>query len=179
MSVLEQDVSACLSPMFAGTRATLDGDAQALLATWATKTAYLIDVATTPVIPRGYPQQLQIARRPPEGTIVWISAYKQPRRAAAAWKRAYRFPVRGANHPAEPNAYAITFTVTRVIFQVVGHFSAGAATLRDGRDGLAPALLRIWPPEAQSIAWPPPFVFNDESIELLVNSINDGTKPAA
>src|SRR5205823_1504107 len=126
-----------------------------------------------------YSHQFLIDRRPPDGTIVWLSAYKDPTRAAAAWKRAYRFPTQAGDRAPDPNAYAITFTALRVVFHVLGHFSAGSAALQDEREGIAPALLRIWPLAGSSVEWPPPFVFSDESIDLLVNSIVDGTEIAS
>jgi hypothetical protein len=96
-------------------------------------------------------------------------------RAVAAWSQKLRFSDTTAHRPDEANGVAITFTAYRVVFQVLGHFHRGGATLLDDRAGLKPALLRLWPTAGGTLAWPPPHVFGDESLDLLINSIRDGT----
>ena len=178
MSVLENDVAALLSPMVLGRTTNLNRDDQRVISTWATKTAYLIDAATDPIVPRGYAHSLRDTRQPPRGTVVWLSAFEGPASAGVAWKRAYRFADHTGWRPDDPNAYAITFTAFRVLFQVFGHFSAGDATANDDRHGLRPALARIWPELDGEVSWPPSKVFTNDSIEMLIESVVDGTERA-
>jgi len=122
----------------------------------AVKTAFLVDALTNPVVPRGFAYSLRDRRMPPEGTVVWPSASSDTTNAAVATKRAYRFPDRGGHRSPDANAYAITFTAFRVLFQVFGHFTSGAATMNDQRHGLKPALDQLWPVQREVVSWPPP-----------------------
>jgi len=71
-----------------------------------------------------------------------------------------------------PNAFVTTFTAFRVVFQVVGHFTTGGATIDDGRL-LAAALGRIWPPSGRLIDWPRgKLAFGDGSLVELAQSID-------
>jgi len=178
MSVLENDVAELLSPMVCGEPAILSSDNQRVISTWATKTAYLIDAATGPIVPRGYAHSLRDSRRPPRGTVVWLSAFEGPTSAGAAWKRAYRFADHTGWRPDDANGYAITFTAFRVLFQVFGQFSAGDATTNDDRHGLRPALTRIWPAVGDDVSWPPSRAFSNDSVDLLIESIVDGANHA-
>src|SRR5688500_10845795 len=100
------------------------------------------------VIPRGFGHELAIARRPPPSAAVWISGYKDDVNAIGAWLAPYSFPDNTGWRPTEPNAFAATFTVFRVMFQVLLHFSAGVGSLRDHREQFEDALVRVWPPTA-------------------------------
>ncbi len=175
MSVLENDVKHVLVPMVRAERSELSSPDQRLLATWALKTTCLLDFVqrARSVVPRGFAHELAIVRRPPPSAAVWVSGYKDDVNAIGAWLVPYRFPDRHGQRPDDPNALAVTFTVFRVVFQVLIHFSAGAGILRDNRVGFEQALVRVWPPSSQ-VVWPPRYVFGQSSLQQLVASIEDG-----
>lgn len=178
MSVLEGDAKQLLlsiADAATGSRPTLKVSAaeQARLATWAVKTAYLIDAYQAPVVPRGFLHEFALQRVPNAWTVVWIGGYT-PDVALRADKRALDFPTT-AGEPTNnsPNAFAITFTILNVLFQVVGHFNGGTWSLRDNRRQYSGALFQIWPNAVPDLSWPPSLGFSRASWDDLVASITD------
>jgi hypothetical protein len=178
MSVLEGDAKQLLLPMAdaaTGSRppVSLSAADQARLATWAVKTAYLIDAYQAPVIPRGFLHELALQRVPNACTVVWVGGYT-PDVALRADKRALDFPT-PAGEPTNnsPNAFVITFTILNVLFQIVGHFNGGTWSLRDNRRQYDGALFQIWPNAAPNLSWPPSLGFSRASWDDLVTSITD------
>lgn len=175
LSLLENDVKPILSPMIRATGGTQDlsiGE-QSLLATWAAKTAMMIDLQTgTPLIPTGYFHELRLRRSALPSQFVWLGAYRGSR--LAVWAR-HRGLQLGAPAGQPPLGFTTTFTVHRVVFQVVGHFSAGQATFADRRQEQL-ALHAIWPHSCQRIQWPRRgLAFSDDALQALDASIADTT----
>jgi hypothetical protein len=137
MSVLEGDAQQLLLSMAnaaTGSRppVKLSADNQARLATWAVKTAYLIDAYQAPVVPRGFLHERALQRVPNAWTVVWVGGYT-PDVPLRAEKRALDFPTTtGEPTNNSPNAFAITFTILNTLFQIVGHFNGGTWSLRRG-----------------------------------------------
>lgn len=179
MSVLENDTQPVLMAMKDAAKAgspamVLTRSDQILLATWALKTAYLIDTYCGPVVPRGFLHELALQRRPNDFTMVWVGGFT-PNSAARAERRALNFLTRnGQPTNNSPNAFAVTFTIMNVIFQILGNFNDSNFALKDDRDQYRPALFQIWPSPAQHLNWPPAFGFSSISWNELVESINDG-----
>ena len=71
--------------------------------------------------------------------MVWVAGYT-PRDAARAHKRAMDFLMKnGEISTNSPNGFVVTFTIFNVLFQVVGHFNGGPATLMTaGRSTVRP-----------------------------------------
>src|SRR5262249_52777590 len=140
---------------------TLSKADQTRLATWAVKTAYLIDVYRQPVIvPRGFLHRLALQCRPNDSTYVWVAGYT-PDAAARAEKRAMDFlTATGEPTRNSPNGFAVTFTILNILFQVVAQFNDDSSNLKDDRWQYAPALFRLWPNPSESLAWPPSFGFS-------------------
>jgi hypothetical protein len=178
MSVLENDTRPVLMAMVDAAKAgnapiTLSLDHQVLLATWAVKTAYLIDVHRGPVVPRGFLHQLGLQRRPNDYTVVWVAGFT-PDAAARAERRDLNFLTRsGEPTNNSPNAFAVTFTILNVLFQVLGNFNDSNFTVEDARDQYKPALFQIWPSPVENLRWPPAFGFSAISWNGLIDSIND------
>jgi hypothetical protein len=168
LSVLENDVQPILSPMMHGAKAiSLSVDAQRLLATWAVKTALMLDLSReTPVIQAGFYRDFRLQRRPFDSHVVMLGAYN-----GGNVVRAYHHELRlgaGEGHP--PVGFVTTFTVFRTLFQVVGHFTTGSATWRDDRR-LTVGLHTIWPTSG-AIDWPRDgLAFSDDAVEELVVSV--------
>jgi hypothetical protein len=178
MSVLENDCKPLMISMEKAARrgnppTELSAAEQARLASWAVKTAYLIDAYQAPAVPRGFLHQFALDRAPNSWTAVWVAGYT-PDVAARADKRALDF-LTSAGVPSRnsPNAFIVTFTILNMLFQVVGHFNGGNWTLQDDRRQYAGALFRIWPDPAPKLNWPPALGFSRDSWDSLVASIKD------
>lgn len=164
LSTLENDTANVLRRMLWGEFLALNRRAQDLLATWATKTAFLIDRISDPVVSRGFPMELAIERRPPPGIRVFLAAYRGER-AAYASKTALSL---GTEHAAEPNGFVATFSACKVAFQVLGCFVQDFE-FRDGRG--REALVQLWPSEGDAV-WPPELVTTDAGLDSLAASIS-------
>ncbi len=179
MSVLENDTMPLLTSMADAASPgkpsiNLSSTDQIRLATWAVKTAYLIDAYRQPVVPRGFLHQLALQRRPNDYTAVWVAGFT-PDSAVRAERRALNFLTRsGEPTRNSPNAFVVTFTILNVLFQILGNFNDSDFTLSDERHQYAPALFKIWPDPANSLPWPPAFGFSVTSWAGLVSSIDDG-----
>lgn len=169
LSVLENDTKPLLSRMLRGEEQRLFADDQKLLATWALKTAMMLDLASgQPVIPTGFFHALRQQREPFSSAFVWIAGYNGSRWATRAQHTPLHF---GTAKTELPNAFVSTFNVFRVVFQVVAHFTTGGATFNDGRV-YRDALAQISPLRCIPVEWPPNRVaFNDEWLETLAESI--------
>lgn len=167
---MENDVSAIARPMLCGDFVYLDKSKQSLLATWATKTAYMIDRLTDRIVPRGYPMDLAIRRQPPNGTRVWLGAYDGSLAASAALEPLALGAVSGESQRAA-NGYAATFTAHKIAFQVVGHFTRGETTVKDQRHGLREGIVQIWPVQDSEVTWPPKLIMSDAWISALAESL--------
>jgi hypothetical protein len=169
LSVLERDIQPILGPLIDGKERTLVPHEQRLLATWAVKTALMLDLGSgTPLIPTGFYYDLRLRRCPLPGQVVWLGAYRDSQ--YAVWASHQPLHV-GISTSEPPNAYVSTFTAFRAVFQVVGHLTRGNMHV-DDRRLLAAALARIWPPRDEPIDWPPQkLAFGDESLAELAQSI--------
>lgn len=173
LSVQENDVKAVLRPIVLGTDCDLTPSAQALLATWAVKTALMINLLdpASAFIPLGRYREFGQERRALSSTVVWIGGYVGMR--FVAWTSQSPLYL-GDPRPELPNAFVTTFTAFRVVFQVLGYFTKGGATLTDGRPASL-ALHRIWPPRRETLRWPRAgLAFADESLAELAASFDHG-----
>jgi len=107
LSVLENDTKPVLGPMIRGEEQRLFADQQRLLATWALKTAMMLDLASgDPVIPAGFFHALRQQRQPFPSSFVFLGAYKGDRWATWAAHSAVRF---GVPETEAPNGFVSTF----------------------------------------------------------------------
>jgi hypothetical protein len=174
MSVLENDVAAIMRPMFRGYRVQLGPAEQGVLATWATKTAFMIDRVENGVVPRGFAIDLAMTRRPPVNSRVFVGAYTGDF-AAKGVSQPLLIGYSDGTKPSEPNAVVTTFTAYNVAFQVVTHFNKGPMTMTDTRTGLNRTFTQLWPTATESLEWPPEFVMHDTGFDAFATSISDST----
>jgi len=181
LSTLENDTRPVLAPMIRGESRMLEPDEQHLLATWAVKMAFMLDLAAeAPFIPLGFYYEFRQQRAPLASMAVWLGAYAGSRRAVFAHHKQLDF--NGSRDRGEPpNGFVTTFSGYRVVFQVLGHFHAGGATFLDRREHFAPAIHAIWPRRQRQIEWPRQLVapgsqpsnlgLNDDSLREFATSI--------
>lgn len=170
LSSLEQDAQRLLEPMILGRESRLDVRDQRLAATWAVKTALMIDLSSgEPIVPLGYYRDLAHRRAPPPSVRVWIAGYAGPAPAWASRKGLWIEVPRNAH----PNAFAVTLTAGALILQVAGHFVRSGG-FNDGRRQYDDSLRQIFPDVLDSITWPPALtVLDHDALELLSSSFTD------
>jgi hypothetical protein len=137
---------------------------QHVVATWAAKTALMLDLASgDPVVPLGFYYELRQRREPPSGQGVFLAAYN-----GSSWAIRTHLKRLGGD---EPHGFACTCNIFRLVFQVCGSFMREAHL--DDRRKLTIGLLRIWPAEDEDVSWPRDrLAFNDELLIALGDSIN-------
>ncbi len=170
LSVLENDVRPVLAPLIRGHERTLSVDEQRRLAAWAAKTALMLDLASgAPVIPSGFYYEFRQQRTPLRSQVVWLGAYLGNKKAIWAEHRGLHIGIGGDELS---NGFVTTFSVFRVVFQIVGHFTVGGATFNDNRL-LNAALAPIWPPQNEALDWPRRrLAFGDDALPQLAASVS-------
>lgn len=172
MAVIENDVSELIVDMWDNARYLDEGDA-VLLATWATMKAISFDAASdNPVIPRGFAHDLNIKRRPHRAIYVWLGAYVD--RDGQLSVRIRPIYPHGSTMASSvsPVAVCITFTIVRLVFQILVPLVEGE--LRTGEQ-FDRCVLALWPEIAGGLKWPPPYRFASDSIDVLRRRFSDGT----
>jgi hypothetical protein len=173
-STVEKPVARLLAPM-AVTRqpAVLDPAAQRLLALWAAKTAFLLELAIRQMYPsehriEGYaPSEVELAymwrhKEPPPRSMVWMGGWDCKDSKPVAYEpAAAALPT---SDGAEVAGHLATFTLGYVVFQVFSVDFVAAdqhgAILWNTHvpESLDRHLVRIWPapqPVIPDVAWPP------------------------
>jgi hypothetical protein len=172
LSVLENDVRPILAPMVRGENTRrLEPDQQRLLATWALKTAMMLDLTSgRPTIPAGFFHSLRQKREAFESSIVDIGAYIDSRWAVwAAPPQPLHIDVADTE---PPNGVVVTMLVGRAIFQVIIPFDRGTVSMEDDRV-YKDALVRIWPASSQPVNWPRNgLAFGDNLLGLLAEGVS-------
>jgi len=170
LSVLEKDVQPTLSSMILGPQPgepqyrTLTSAQQELLATWAVKTAFMIDFSgiAPPVIPAIYYQQLRMYRQALPNTVVLLAAYKGDQRAIFAAHGGLHL---GIEPGMPPNVFMTLFTAGRVVFKIFGYIGSDFPQNVSYNSAFDHGLNRIWPATGDSIDWPRNgMAFNDDAL---------------
>jgi hypothetical protein len=172
MSQLEERIKPVLVPLIAGNRCNLTGEVQALLSTWAAKTAMVAEHfrPTDNGISQEERTFLMEHFNPPANWFVWIAAYQGER-----WRDLSIGQVRIALNPtpiSKPSTaryygQATTFGVGHVLFCVVSGSAPDFAVHFNGRDN--EGLFQIWPAHPRSILWPPAAILGDEQADTVAN----------
>jgi hypothetical protein len=173
LSQLENKVKPILAPMAVECRpTTIDANSQSLLATWAVKTAFLVELALRQQHPGARPVEGYVASppemawlfaklEPPPRSLVWLGCWDCQRESpfrygpsATRLVTADGVPVAG--HFATFTLGFVAFQVFTVDFVAADEHGAGQWNLRPPQC-LAQALARIWPQDdlrPRLVAWP-------------------------
>lgn len=180
---LERPTSKVLAPMIqTAHHTTLDAEQQALLATWATKTVWLLELAARQMFPGDRPIEGYLASEvefawlrqkgePPPRTLVWMAAWDCERSVPTMYQPSgASLPTpSGVLHP----GHMTTFSLGYVAFQVFSTNFVTAehqgAVLWNTRPpaSLASGILRIWPSLQQTVEWPGTMLGRDEWTRLI------------
>lgn len=168
MSRLETAARPILRPMLKGIGRPISQKDQGTLATWAVKTAMMLEFLDTehmPVIPKEHYHFLKAEQLPPADTAVFLGAYRGGRYDGYYWLQTLRLPDKPES-PIRPNAYFATLCVGHVVLQVVGITIPGF-TLENRMPNV---FTRIWPADVPSVLWPPRVALGDRELELVSKS---------
>ncbi len=184
MAELEQSAAPILEPLVRGDTTNARGKPwrwrewrQSIAATWALKTAMMLEHADTEelrTIPKRLYEPFYAFQRPPHTTQVWVARYIGGDPTHYGRGALGDIEVRGPDGPvdvkdAEP--FVVALSVGQLAFRIIGHLVPGVALERP-RSDVVPYLARIWPitPSSRIAEWPPPQALDNEGLRLLVFS---------
>ncbi|MGO8906860.1 MAG: hypothetical protein ACLQMH_14755 [Solirubrobacteraceae bacterium] len=167
MSDLETRSAPVLKPMLRGERRGLSVSQQATLATWATKTAMVVEQEYPPserVWPTPLYKELMDRKLPPPEVGVQLARYEGTGDfLQVGHVDLYKRTIPEGARPRPPDGHRTAIRIDHLIVEVhrtekpidirIGASNAPGITLRD-------LILPIWP-SAKAAAWPPRFSFND------------------
>jgi hypothetical protein len=159
MSQLETAVRPLVEPMIKGYNASLTTEQQITVATWAAlKTAVFEYIWTEePVLTAAEREVILSQNRPPASVQVRLAAIESKGRPLCALGRGY--DLRGEGD----KAICLTMTIGCLVAQVFGGPGAGNHGFRKaGRTGTD--FIGIYPPQMQTVQWPPPNALDDTSL---------------
>ena len=108
--------------------------------------------------------------RPPAGVQVRLAALQPDRYLLRALGRVYEFREQG------DKALCLTITIGRLVVQVLGGPGADTKALR-ATGILGTDVIRIFPPQAETVPWPPK-PLDDESLLTLAQTSAWGGSPS-
>jgi len=177
LSRLEGRVKPILPALIYGKKLGLLPEAQATLATWATKTV-MVATQRRPndaLVPQAERTWLMDNLAPPKNWFVWFAAYH-----GGAWSN-LRMLTHAATLEASsvveensPADYVINsvFGMGHVVFCVVNTSSPGVMARCTGLESKE-GLFQLWPPHARSIPWPPFRIIGEALADSLVHILHD------
>lgn len=189
MEALETAARPVLKPLLLGaapgTSRELDPGQQAVLATWAVKTALLLVLARLRGRDHGWIPDSTLrwlhdyhaSRMPPPGTRVWLGGLNTSDTPGTV-QAACLYDAAG-----DPAAQCVTFSVGCVVFQVFATGQQDAGLTPDTEAWLAPggvyrqALVQI-APSSSPVRWPPGAVFGTGDLPALAGRLQQGLAPA-
>ena len=178
MSGLEQAVAPLLATAFFGKTASWNLEEQLTVATWATKTAFMLDRSSEAgqKVPIQHFRELHDHRQPIRAGQIAVGFYRPE---DGETKLGVTAGV-GRGAPTHRDSYRICFSIGQVVFVVHGYSGQGRAPLHvqpfaeHGSKLLVPlwnTLPSLWPRTDAEFHWPPPngFALNTASLERLTD----------
>lgn len=170
----EQKVGKWLQPSLLDTtrEVILDPSQRRVTATWAIKTALLLELALAEYRGEGFAPASHFEwifenRTPPPGCGVWMFCVDirevTPGRSLYSWTKALHLNPPPLSGPTAPQGYLATFTAGYIGFQVLGFDFGDREDLAGSTfrfrlpDGLKIVMRQLWPPEPgkpRSFFWP-------------------------
>jgi hypothetical protein len=176
MSEMEQRARPLLTPCILGESAIWGTSHQEKVATWAFKTALMLDRSSTEahVAPPEHFDHLWLNRTPPKTVLVSVGRYVP----LAGEDQFAVTSTADHGHPSIEGSYRLTFSIGQMIFMVHGRSGTddrglSVAMWGKHRSGLHVPLTntftRLWPSTSPAFQWPSPdgFTLNTEAVRGL------------
>jgi hypothetical protein len=172
MDELEKSSRSTLSNLIQGSPRRLGYWRQALVATWACKTAMVWECLAGDhrAMPMTCLRELHRTQRPPATHQVWFGRYAgdDPHSFRHAAGRTF-----GQPDPQQIHGYLVAIGIGQLVFVIFGHrFGHLEAT---PQNALAHRLVQIWPPIHEVAEWPPAQTLDDAGLSATVRAL--GTFP--
>jgi hypothetical protein len=171
MSDLETQSSPIVGPMLKGSKQGLSIEQQALLATWATKTAMALDQtypSSEQVFTTESCKSLMEKKLPSPGVIVHLGRYVGDGDfLAIAHNDLYKTAIPAGTRPRPPDASRSFIRLDQLIIEVTITQDAKLDLRATGRD-ITDMIIKIWP-SAAPLAWPPRHAHNDQAWAAYTN----------
>ena len=147
---------------------------QAIAATWALKTAMMIEHSDSPdtrTIPLAIYPMFRWFLRPTTMTQVWMVHYvgENPHPFGHALLRAQVVEPEGPVEPDDAEPYVLVVGAGQIAFWILGHLVQGAGLYRP-RSEVTGRIVQIWPVTSEA-TWPPPESVGDGGLNGLVFSL--------
>jgi hypothetical protein len=173
MSRLEEAAKPVLAPMVTRSRIPyeLDPRARWIAATWAAKTSYVFESQSShSLVPSIHPFLTMENGMPPAQVNIFIGSHDRARRDPInsfflAQPLSAAMTEERSGDQAEFGYMAFS-AIAGVSFLVIGHRHTGR--LRFNLNPPSSELLsKLWPPEGNSLSWPPPMLMDRELLSLV------------
>jgi hypothetical protein len=175
MAELEHTAEHELHAMIEGKAQMLHGWRQAIAATWAFKTAVMIEQAGRAdlrAIPHELYQPFRQWLRPPPFARLWMATYSgSSGHFYGHGQLRLLITAGGVSVPNDLTAYGACLQVGALAFLLYGHLIQGLPE-RVPKGNLARCLIPIWPVILRA-EWPPELAVDDGGLEMLVKSLGD------
>jgi hypothetical protein len=177
MHELETSAELVLAPLIQGEPRTWHEWRQSIAATWAFKTAIMIEQgahdglrAISPELYRPFRKWL---RPPLMNTQIWAAVYagQSPHFYGRSLMRFLLTTPEDVPVPNDFTAYGGCLQVGALVFRIFGHIVQGGP-LNVPQGDVARCLIPIWP-VSSSVEWPPELAVNDDGMEILVKSMGN------
>jgi hypothetical protein len=174
MHELENSAEAEIAAMIQGKPQRLHEWRQSIAASWAFKTAMMLEQSEPPAartIPLAIYPMFRRFLRPTTMTQVWMAHYvgENPHPFGHGLLRAQVIGPTGPVEPDDAEPYALVLGAGQLAFWIVGHLVQGAA-LHAPNSEVTGRIVQIWP-VTPSAAWPPPEPVGDDGLNGLVFSL--------
>jgi hypothetical protein len=170
MSRLESHARPVLRPLLGGRPGALDPFLQLPAATWAFKTALMVEKTTLGLscVPDDFYADFFHQRIPAQACQIWLGAYdwRQENLVARYLSRVDKTHRLADGTPTSIDLFKLTLSIGCCMFNVLGRRDGAAAELNIEFGSLAPKLVRIWPLNFE-VSWPPTGMLTHQEFEQL------------
>jgi hypothetical protein len=149
---------------------------QALVATWAIKTAMVWECVSPNdrTIPLVVLRAFHVMQRPGMRQQVWLGRYagEEPHSFQRTAGHAIGVPPRRPDVPDEAHAYFIAINVGQLALAVCGHLLQTESRFKMPTE-FAASLIPIWPPTIEVVKWPPAETIDYIALQACVRSLGE------
>ncbi len=169
MAELEGAAKELLAPMIEAKPITLTPVNQKLVATWAIKTAMMMQQYAHPgglAIPADHYRQVYERTAPPDFLWIWLAS--QTSGEVRYWLRPLAVASLSEPTPRRPNGYWVTMSVGALVIQILGATRPLPEHLQQDLPVVsALGLRRIWP-SSGDVEWPIVPALSDENVDQVI-----------